>query len=427
MMKVIFIKVLFCYLLIITLFILLFIFNYITYPNNFLLDFFSINKNLLNISNDYWNELFIDNINIIKFKDITFNTTLFIEKKINLGFNYNPNYLVEFSGSTVKLSKEYGYYFHISRLVYFENCEDFREKYGLIDITCPILKSFIYASILDNNFQMIDNFKYKNLTYPKIIEIDSPDVGFSSGPEDARVFLDPWLNINLIFNMKDKSGLRSMWTYNLTTEYLKILNLHFNNKIEKNWTPFFKNNLLYYIPSFKNTKSIVDCNNNFGNCSLSYSNNNFSLSLFRGGSSLQIYKEYFVGMARSSAYCKCGKIYRPNLIILSPNLDIIYISEPINYTYSMFIKPFFNYESIAQLPDPCIDQLIMTPLTLTPSWNNNIWITEVSLSDQKNIIILLEGLDSFLDTIINKHKNYNMSPQYDLLDENKECNFIELN
>jgi hypothetical protein len=137
-------------------------------------------------------------------------------------------------------------------------------------------------------------------------------------------------------------------------------------------------------------------------------------------------------MARSSAYCKCGKIYRPNLIILSPNLDIIYISEPINYTYSMFIKPFFNYESIAQLPDPCIDQLIMTPLTLTPSWNNNIWITEVSLSDQKNIIILLEGLDSFLDTIINKHKNYNMSPQYDLLDENKEliikeCNFIELN
>lgn len=423
-MRIISIKKLLLYLLAIILFISLFIFIYKNKVNE---NFTNIYINTDNVDS-YYNEPFFNKVKIIKMNDVTFNTELFIKKKIDLGFEYNTEYLVGFSGSIVKLPKKYNHYFHITRLVYYENCNNFREKNGLIDITCPILRSFIYAEILDKNFRTINNFRYNNLTYPRIININSPNISYFSGPEDARIFIDPWDNINFIFNMEDENEIRSMYIYNLTTKHSKLLDIHINSKIEKNWIPFFKKNLLYFIPSLENTKNIIDCNNISKKCILN-NPRNYSLSLFRGGSPLQNYNNYFVGMARSSSYCKCGKIYRPNLIILSPELDIIYISKPLNYTNSMFIKPFFNYETVYQLPDQCIDQLIITPLTLIPSWNKNIWLNEISLSDQKNIIISLEGLNEFLNKIINEHKISKKIP-FDLLNKNKilinnECYFIE--
>jgi hypothetical protein len=398
---------------------------------------------------DYTKIEFKKNIEIINYKEIKFNVSSFLNSLKNdfdiddslisnnwiYGSLDNNNNWVAFSGSLVPIPDNYGYYFHISRVLNIGDCNyllKFNDDIYNTECLNRAPKSFIYAEILNSNYEKVYNFKYKNLIYPRILDFYTPDAGIYSGAEDGRLFVDSFSNINVLFNMKDKSSDRSMWLYNVTTNNLQMLDLWDKGKVEKNWISFLKNNNIHYITSFKNTKNIITCKKMFGRC-FSYLPYKQETSYFRGGSTLQNYGKYYVGMARSSHDCNCGKIYRPNIVILSEELDIIYISEPINYSDEIFINPYFNFSNVNQLPDPCKNRLIITPLTLTRTWNEEVWITEVSIADQKNIIILLKNFNSYIDSIIYDYentKNDERIKQDKILDENyklikENCKLIE--
>jgi len=116
------------------------------------------------------------------------------------------------------------------------------------------------------------------------------------------------------------------------------------NNIEKNWTPFVKDNKLFFIYSYDPLIVLSYDFNAEGVCNIIYKENNttlpFDFKYIRGSSNLiQLCDEYYIGFVHSTIFTNRLNIggykypyYVPFLIIIdTKNYKITYLSEPISF------------------------------------------------------------------------------------------------
>lgn len=176
-------------------------------------------------------------------------------------------------------------------------------------------------------------------------------IGFEYDSEDPRLFL---LNndIYIIFNIKNNetngrdiciSKYDDFKPKKLFIEGIKM------NSIEKNWSPFVKNNTLYLVYCY-NPLIIVSYDlNEEGKCKIVYKEENVQLPLesfwkvvIRGSTNLVQYKDdFYIGLAHTTIWADRLNIgncsypyYQPLLIMLDTNKwKITYLSKPILLEY----------------------------------------------------------------------------------------------
>jgi hypothetical protein len=352
--------------------------------------------------------------------EVPFNSTNFVLQYAEpFGISTNPIQYISMSGSMVTLPKNSkGHaYIHIYRVLQLP-CENPYKEDGTYEGTCfqkPV-RSFVYAQILNEQFQSVPGV-YKNLEYPTVYDIYTPDVNKFPGPEDARAILDPWGNVILSFNMAymDNNEKRRQWIFNATSGSTRINNIDLGDK-QKNWVPFFRNNELLQVYSWNPIK-VVDCKVKHRDCIFVEPNAKLPapesrvVGHFRAGSALYQYRGYYVATTRTHRDCN-GRVYRPHITVLSPELEPVYISEDLDFEGKLFIAPFWpSFPTVDSLPKGGHTR-ILTSLTMTPSYQGKDWIAEFSVNDQKNILVTFKNLDMFLDSIIFYHKERMKEPGF---------------
>jgi hypothetical protein len=365
----------------------------------------------IQVKEEYWMEKMLDYVRIGEMNQVQFNSTDFVSRfSENLGIPNDPKYYASMSGSMVTLPTKH--YLHISRILQL-NCDDAYLEDGTYNGNCfqRPLRSFAYASVFDSTFTPVE-YTYKGRTFPQILDIYEPDSFAFAGPEDARAILDPWDNVIISFNMAEVTSIRKrrIWSFNITSGSQRQHLFTQTESFQKNWIPFFIKNQMKFIYGW-NPFKVVDCTRVYKTCQWDQPNLNIEpifgggVGPLRGGSALVRHRGYFVGTVRTHKVCQGTKrVYRPNIVILSPQLQVIYISERLEFK-KLFLAPFWpgfpNWDSI---PEDGHHARILTTLTMTPAHNQIDWITEFSVNDQKNIIVVLQGFRHFLDAIIEQHK-----------------------
>jgi hypothetical protein len=137
---------------------------------------------------------------------------------------------------------------------------------------CNPDRSYIYIEAFTSNYRKTTyNLNSKNgklLKVPSILNITTPELGECClGPEDPRIVLDENNQLFLTFNMIDIDKKRKIWLYNLLTSYQAPFSIqnHSLVPVEKNWSPFIKDNKLYFIYSY-NPFKILQCLTKQGSC-----------------------------------------------------------------------------------------------------------------------------------------------------------------
>ncbi|KAJ3267952.1 hypothetical protein HDV01_003702 [Terramyces sp. JEL0728] len=348
----------------------------------------------------YWTLKLMDHVSIVRIKEITFNSAEFAKDYAELLDNGEIFY-ASMSGSLVAVPNGY---IQTNRVIQLpESCKEPYDN-GILKGSCAAWarRSIVFAEALDNNFDKTQ-FSYKNDNYPQIVPVVAPKVNPFEGPEDARVILDAYGNVMLSFTMKDEDGTHLIWNYNVTSKTLKKLVPSFEHSAwQKNWIPILnRTNDLNYIYSWDPVLTL-DC---FGERCEKLQNDTGKITMFRGGSAMVKYRNYYVGMTRVTTGCPGkGNIYRPRFSMLNANLEIIYVSERIDFDGKLFIEPFFPFATIKDIPG-VHHTAIMTVAGFTKGFNGN-WAIEFSVNDQKNFVVELQGLDRFLDAIIYMYELY---------------------
>lgn len=364
-------------------------------------------KEVSELLEEFWNEKLLNHVTLGIAKEVPFSQHSFI---LEFGDKYGlENHFIytAMSGSMITLPGSQEIYLHFSRIIQME-CKDPYTQTGVLRDYCSTdpIRSLVFAQILDKDLNPIKS-NYLDHTYPRVVEIFEPNTPKNSGPEDARAIIDPWGNPILVFNMGDVDGARPIWKFNITTGGLQKLVFerqgNDTNTLpkEKNWIPLFIGSKLRYIYSWNPVK-LVECVSPFKDCTFSNPllKSDLDLSL-RGGSSLVVYRDYYLGIVRTHSDCSNGRFYRPRLIMLSPKLETVYLSEILLFEGMLFRSPFWS---------PKEDKVttgeyskIVTSLTFTQSHDSNDWIAGFSVNDQKNILVVIRGLRPFIDSILKKN------------------------
>jgi FkbM family methyltransferase len=284
---------------------------------------------------------------------------------------------------------------------------------------CNPDRSYIYIQALTSDYRKTSyNLSSKNgkmIKFPGILNITEPEVNECClGPEDPRIVLDENNQLFFTFNMIDVDNRRKIWLYDIFTDYqapFSIENKQFS-AVEKNWTPFVKDNKLYFIYSYKPLK-ILQCSIDKSACEfISNTQNNDQISSLRGGTQLVKFhnSDYFVGIARTTISCrKCQKFYRPHLVVLSTiseQFHLVYVSEPIMLDdIPMFASYFMSKNK--NLPDLCDNIIrIMTPGSIIDwKWPNDKLTFTISINDKRSFIVSIIGIGKVVENIIFAIKN----------------------
>ena len=380
------------------------------------------------ITMPYWQRLLSDHCPVLMIKEHKFNSTEFvIHYAKNGNEEKNPGNYTALSGSLISIPGSPDY-LHASRVILMP-CTDLSNRWCFQSPR----KSFVWMERLDQNLDRINNGSLFNFRLPSILPIQVPEMPFFAGPEDARLFLDSRDQILLIFNMKDSNFPREQYIYELESGRQQKLQLN-SKKDQKNWTPFLSGENSLYIYSWD---PLIFASCSRGRCQLTGNNSTDrgrieDVSLLRGGSSLYLYRSFYIGLIRTTTLekgdCKCERIYRPRIVVLSPQLEVIYFSEILTFGGDFFIEPFWPFKSIKDIPNPCLHTRILTGQTLIPSVNNpENWIIELSINDQMNIFIEIQAFSQFLNNTIDSFLAYPLIPdllQVALLEAESYCGIL---
>ena len=163
--------------------------------------------------------------------------------------------------------------------------------------------------------------------------------------EDPRLFL--YNNeIYMIFNVKEGEGRQvCISKYDEFKPVKLFLKDEKMNKIEKNWSPFVKENKLYFVYSYHPLIIITYDFNQEGRCDIVYKKEDVQLPLepfwkvsMRGSTNLiQLCDEYYIGFVHSTIFTNRLNIggykypyYFPFLILLdTQKWKIVYLSNPL--------------------------------------------------------------------------------------------------
>jgi len=287
---------------------------------------------------------------------------------------------------------------------------------------CNLDRSYLYAEVLTNDYQPTTyNMSLANgeiLRFPSILNISTVEVnGCCLGPEDPRIIVNENNQILISFTMIDADKKRKIWFYDIFNhrQIPATISNHSIRYIEKNWSPFIKDNKLYFIYSYKPLK-ILQCSTEQGSCHFILKNQNTNeISGLRGGTQLVRFRNsnYYVGIARTTIFCqKCQRFYRPHLFILSTideQFRIVYVSEP------LFLDniPTFAFEFMIEKrsnKDFC-DHIIriMTPGSIV-SWKlpEDKLMFALSINDIKSYLVTLTGVRKVVESVISKIQKSNM-------------------
>jgi hypothetical protein len=176
--------------------------------------------------------------------------------------------------------------------------------------------------------------------------------GYNLEAEDPRL-IDVKDKIFILFNIKNPNVY--LGRYMCISEYdnfnpivLRIIDMPFNH-MEKNWSPFVKNNKLYFVYNYDPLIILHYDFNPYGICDIVFKQNNISLPIdtgqtyLRGGTNLVHYKnDYYISLCHSrigtDRFGPHGYryYYYFSFIIILNTKDwkIEYLSKPLLYEYN---------------------------------------------------------------------------------------------
>ena len=359
----------------------------------------------------YYRTKLLNNVKVERMTEIPFNRTYFVCRySAELGLSTDEIQFASLSGSIAAIPitdvDQQFKYLHLSRIIEMP-CEDPYLPDGTYKGWCfqgPI-RSFAYLELLDKDYHSVGG-QYKNREFPQLAEIFDPLLPFIAGPEDGRLIIDPLGNPIISFNMLVDPYHRVQWTFNVTQGSLRQMQLDTSTNIQKNWIPFFKENQLYHVYAWNPVK-VLDCRIKYKKCKFTLVNENkeakdgYYTGQLRGGSALIQYRNYYVGTIRTHYQCSHGRVYRPRLVVLSPEMEVIYISEILDFEGALFVAPFWpSFDYLEKSTWNGKQTLILTSLGLTRDGESDDWVAEFSVHDQKNIVVELKGMTTYLDYII---------------------------
>ena len=280
---------------------------------------------------------------------------------------------------------------------------------------CNPDRSYLYAQVLTNDYHLTSyNMTLSNgqiIRFPSILNISAVQVNECClGPEDPRIILNENNQILISFNMIDSDRKRKIWFYDILNHHqipFTISN-HPVADMEKNWSPFMKDNKLYFIYSY-NPLKILQCSTEQGSCNFIFKTENINkISSLRGGTQLIRFRDshYYVGIARSTISCdKCQQFYRPHLFVLSTmneQFRIVYVSEPLKLDNIPAFTFYFMSEEKSK--DFCNDIIrIMTPGSIVSwTWPDDKLIFTLSINDKKSYLVSIVGIGQVVENIISK-------------------------
>jgi hypothetical protein len=279
---------------------------------------------------------------------------------------------------------------------------------------CNPDRSYIWVEALTSKYRKtfynISSKTGKMIKLPSILNITQPEIDECClGPEDPRIVLDENNQLFFTFNMIDEDRRRKIWLYDIFTDYQVPFSIQNNqfSEVEKNWTPFVKNNKLYFIYSYKPLK-ILQCPTKKGVCEfISSIENSDQIGSLRGGTQLVKFRDsdYFVGIARTTISChKCQRFYRPHLVVLSTTsgkFHLTYVSEPLMLDdIPMFASYFMSQNRNSQ--DFCDNIIrIMTPGSIIDwKWPDDKLTFTISINDKRSFIVSVIGIGKVVQNII---------------------------
>ncbi|KAJ3392132.1 hypothetical protein HDU92_008609 [Lobulomyces angularis] len=405
------------------------------------------NNNRIFYLEKYSKTSLLDFVEIGLIKEIHFNATKFVDQSNEFLPSASENSYISNSGTLVALSNHLTsnkqYYLHCSVVNYVTNSIIY-DKFDVLllnRLTIPL--TFMHLTILDSNFQELpSDFEYQGQFYPKTIGINH-DIG-SIGPEDTRAIVDSDGNIIITFNMDDNEEFRLIWYYDLTSGVIRKLSHPFH-KGPQSWVPFINQNdevnfiyswdpvirplrcgaehpakcFDYLVPKKSFSRNLDGLKRFQEKITLENENRTPGLSEFRGGSSLVKYKDFYVTLIRIRTANKAkphqDPVFKVRLAILDPNLNLIYLSENLDFKGKLFLKPFFQFEDLNQFKLSCSHASILKSSALTQTTAND-WVGEFSVNDQKNFVVVFKDLTLFIDAIIERYMDGGREPdQFNLL------------
>ena len=121
------------------------------------------------------------------------------------------------------------------------------------------------------------------------------------------------------------------------------------NLIEKNWTPFVKDDELYFVYNFDPLIIIKYDFNPNGMCNVVFRQNDCTLPIdtsqtyLRGGTNmLQFKDEYYICACHSRIIDTCFRYYTHIVLIDTKKWQIVYLSKPVLFCYPLMNKPALN-------------------------------------------------------------------------------------
>uniref|UniRef100_A0A6C0JPT3 Uncharacterized protein n=1 Tax=viral metagenome TaxID=1070528 RepID=A0A6C0JPT3_9ZZZZ len=170
------------------------------------------------------------------------------------------------------------------------------------------------------------------------------EYAFDIEGEDPRLVIlneKVYVVFTCVFNHKDiHRGIALTEFDNYNPIFLKLKNNKFN-RVEKNWAPFVKDNVLHFVYNYDPLIILKYDLNIYGLCDVIFIQNNVNMPIYindkylRGGSNLIHYKnEYYIGACHSRLHYK-GIYYNTHIVILDTNKwTITYLSKPVMYCYN---------------------------------------------------------------------------------------------
>ncbi|KAL7752115.1 Beta-mannosyltransferase 1 [Sorochytrium milnesiophthora] len=339
-------------------------------------------------------------------------------------FAHVPDNWVGFSGSGVWIDSQQ-VYLTTTRMVY--------KKADCPNPCDALIQSFVYLRALDEHFRptsmryQIDDFTVVGVPEDgRIVRVyDATPRDRELGPEDARAHSDDRGNIVLTFNMLDAGG-RRFWKYNLTDGELVHLRPDTEqDTIQKNWAPFFIDNMMHFVYNF-NPLRVLRCENHNSHCKFVVGNKASAVSSLRGGTPFRRYRDtdYFVGIPRTAQDCSCGRFYRPHVAVLHAprvnssttavdyaRMDLVYVSEPIDFDRVPLRPPYVNgtgNEVCKSLLLPC--GFLRWDLGFLGGADQALF--ELSVNDTMNVVVKVQGLERLVQDAIAD----DVSRRYSLID-----------
>lgn len=232
------------------------------------------------------------------------------------------------------------------------------------------------------------------------------------GPEDPRLFEDPYGHVCFVFSMLDVNDCVRVWMYNTTTQRQVALHSPEGREaqqIEKNWTPFIHDGRVKFVFSYKPV-TIIACDFSTGVCHFDYAEggeHNPGVTQLHGGSNWVPWYDsgFYIGFPHIQT--SNWQLYRLCLVVLSVDGDgvfrIAYASGPLdlhNATLLQPLGPFGNYSDSneGQRDDGRI--MLGRSISRTDLFDRNSIMITVSTSDRSSALLEVGGIRDVMDAVV---------------------------